>query len=652
MKKRIGVIGVGSAGLVSLGALCADLDNSWEIVSIYNPAINGLGVGESTNANFVEILETAMGFNYETDMEALDATKKFGTKFYEWRDNSFVSPLIQGSVALHFNTNKFKDYAFDRLPKLWPDKFSYLEGSVTDIADNGTSVSVIVDAIEHTFDYVIDCRGFPTDFENYIISNCSLVNHCIVYDQKTPSDVMYTEHHATKNGWMFGVPLSTRMSYGYLYNDTITSKEDALADLSDILKISKSKLKTREYTFTPYYAKQVLEGRILKNGNRALFFEPMSATSIFMYVRIIRAFLQMLSGEYHSLDVNQSVRNDIEDLQSVIRYYYHGGSTHDTEFWNQAKERAVDQLKGDAKFYSLTQDLNKLREAGTPWTHPGMIFGAVNWHILDKIFEFNYFNGREKFPFDTARVEHESKTLVLRNRKEIEDYYNQFKISDQEHFKKHGYVHLKNVLDELTVDLVTHYAINDCRMDFAPEGAHGEHAQVPGTHSKYADPLMESLMMQLLPVMENATGLKLYPTYSYYRLYKPGDILPPHTDRSSCEISTTVCFNFNYGDQQDSYNWPIYMEGSECVMRPGDIVVYRGIDKEHWRETFSAPEGSWHVQAFFHYVDADGPHAEWKYDRREGIGFTHPEMTKQPQAVSNQTTPQLTNSKKYISTIN
>ena len=47
--------------------------------------------------------------------------------------------------------------------------------------------------------------------------------------------------------------------------------------------------------------------------------------------------------------------------------------------------------------------------------------------------------------------------------------------------------------------------------------------QVPNSYAKYGDRLMESLLIQTIPVMEKKTGLKLIPTYSYCRLYKKGN---------------------------------------------------------------------------------------------------------------------------------
>jgi hypothetical protein len=186
-------------------------------------------------------------------------------------------------------------------------------------------------------------------------------------------------------------------------------------------------------------------------------------------------------------------------------------------------------------------------------------------------------------------------------------------MSTVEQFKEKGYCLVKNAVSKELVDLATQYALFDEMQDFNPDNA-----QVVGAHAKYADPLMESLLLQLQPIIENNTGLKVHPTYSFYRVYRPGDELVPHTDRESCEISITISLGFDY--LNSTYEWPIFVDGVPQVLQPGDLVCYRGVDLEHWREKFTAPEGSWHVQAFLHYVDVDGPYADFKYDSRNSIG--------------------------------
>jgi hypothetical protein len=192
-------------------------------------------------------------------------------------------------------------------------------------------------------------------------------------------------------------------------------------------------------------------------------------------------------------------------------------------------------------------------------------------------------------------------------------------------FKEKGYTVVKNALSKDIIDFVTQYALFDEMQDFHPDNA-----QVVGAHAKYGDPAMETLLLKLHPLIEDATGISVYPTYSFYRVYRPGDELKPHVDRPSCEISITVSLGYDY--QGKDYSWPIYVDGTACNLEPGDLVCYRGVDLEHWRDKFDAPENSWHVQAFLHYVDVNGPHADYKYDKRESIGALNKKpLAQQPQ---------------------
>ena len=181
------------------------------------------------------------------------------------------------------------------------------------------------------------------------------------------------------------------------------------------------------------------------------------------------------------------------------------------------------------------------------------------------------------------------------------------------------YVHLKGFLDkdncrELTNELKRLVAGQKTVKD----------EQCPSSEAVHGAIAFDSLLVQLLPHFEKASGKRLYPTYSYARLYAPGEELAIHTDRPSCEISATLTLGFD-GDV-----WPIYMgdEGgvnaSEIKMDVGDAVLYRGMDKYHWRNKYT--EGKWQAQVFLHYVDADGPYKEWKFDKRAGLNLPQEEL--------------------------
>ena len=159
-----------------------------------------------------------------------------------------------------------------------------------------------------------------------------------------------------------------------------------------------------------------------------------------------------------------------------------------------------------------------------------------------------------------------------------------------------------------------------------------EDRQIPNTYSVYSDIAMETLMLKTQPVMEKTTKLKLYPAYSYARVYKKGDELRRHKDRFSCEISTTM----NLGGDP----WPIFLDptGTESVideykkihkpnapkgikvnLEPGDMLVYRGCLLEHWREPFKGKEC---VQVFLHYNNVKTKGAkENMFDKRIHLGL-------------------------------
>jgi hypothetical protein len=198
-------------------------------------------------------------------------------------------------------------------------------------------------------------------------------------------------------------------------------------------------------------------------------------------------------------------------------------------------------------------------------------------------------------------------------------------------FEESGYQPVSAMVSDDLVQIATQYALIDEM--FSPQM--DKDSQVPNSHSSYGDPLMESILLHLLPKMEYVTGLKLIPTYSYYRVYRPGMDLKPHKDRPACEISTTVAFGQNYMGSDTSWGMNVGEDpNNEIVMAPGDAVVYRGCDVNHWRRVFDAPEFSYHVQGFFHFIDANGPYAgEWDLDQRPMIGYRKP--SEKPSASNN-----------------
>jgi hypothetical protein len=150
-------------------------------------------------------------------------------------------------------------------------------------------------------------------------------------------------------------------------------------------------------------------------------------------------------------------------------------------------------------------------------------------------------------------------------------------------FQEKGYVQLKNFLpkhicQELTEELNRLVKENKTVKD----------DQCPKSEAVHGALAFDKLLETCLPYFEQASGLKLYPTYSFARLYnQQGEELKNHLDRPACEISATITLGFE-GDV-----WSIYMGDYEdktnslkIDMAIGDAVMYRGCDKCHWRDPY------------------------------------------------------------------
>ena len=153
---------------------------------------------------------------------------------------------------------------------------------------------------------------------------------------------------------------------------------------------------------------------------------------------------------------------------------------------------------------------------------------------------------------------------------------------------------------------------------------------------KYSDPLMETLMDMSTPVVEQAVGKSLWPTYSYFRIYDRGSDLRVHTDRESCEYTVALClgadpidqpYEIFVGEKDETSDYKYFSNKGKLErykieykfpMVPNNAVIFKGMDKIHWREICTH---DYFITVFLHYVDKEGDFKEHKFDSRNSIGI-------------------------------
>lgn len=206
-----------------------------------------------------------------------------------------------------------------------------------------------------------------------------------------------------------------------------------------------------------------------------------------------------------------------------------------------------------------------------------------------------------------------------------------------ERFRQRGYVHVPGFLVPQVQALAWDYV--QLRIAGTADGQRVESRdqQVPGAPGIYGDSLMETLLLQAWPRIEAITGMRLWPSHSYWRMYRQGHALYAHSDDDHIEVNATVCL----GHEGDAA-WPLWVEdgvgydGADRVARiaapdldraralpcrPGDAIVYRGNRVKHWRQPNPNPM---HAQLFLFFVDRNSEHAGRKFDGRPMLGWQDP----------------------------
>ena len=185
-------------------------------------------------------------------------------------------------------------------------------------------------------------------------------------------------------------------------------------------------------------------------------------------------------------------------------------------------------------------------------------------------------------------------------------------------FGERKYAVVRNLISEADASVISRYMEYALRGALYTDRGGGPLPDDPSKYARYADPLMEVMLVDSRGAVEAVVGKELLPTYSYSRVYVEGDELERHVDRPSCEYSVTV------NVACDGEPWPIWMqdgdaEPTKVTLSPGDAVIYKGCEVHHWRSKMTRSRVN--AQFMLHYVDKNGPFTEYEWDKRSGAGY-------------------------------
>ena len=330
---KISVVGGGNGGCFTALYLAWHRKDI-EVELIYNPEVLPERVGQATLLDPPKLLWAALGFDWYHN--PIHATMKSGILYEGWGqvNEEVFHPFPPQSMAMHYCP--------------WEMQASVLKSGHFKVTHGE------VDPKDVDADYVFDCRGKPDDFSEYE-DLINPVNACVLGKPKwNTSRNLWSRHVATPDGWTFVIPTrykspSHDFCVGYCYNSDITQQEVAEHNFLEKFDVDV----TKHVKFKNYVAKNpMLDDRIILNGNRLFFLEPLESSSTQTYIQWADYIMKnILTKEVSSSDASNECRKYVRELQNFVLWHYQCGSKYNTPFWDYAKSLTFKDKEFDSMLY-------------------------------------------------------------------------------------------------------------------------------------------------------------------------------------------------------------------------------------------------------------------------------------------------------------
>ena len=290
-----------------------------EVELIYDPRVEPERVGQATLLDPPGLLWAATGFNwYENNIHA---TFKSGILYEGWgkKKDKFFHNFAADSMAMHYCPWEMQKSILES------GHFKVTESDVLDLDD--------IDA-----DYIFDCRGKPKDFSEYDMLKNPTNSAILAKPNWDLTRTHWSSHIATPDGWTFVIPThidspSHDYCVGYCYNKDCSTDEEAEKNMLSMFDVEIKK----KVRYTNYVAKKPIDGRVILNGNRLFFLEPMESSSTNTYIDWIKMCWNYIFSKGKKPDPSYMIRGIIDQIQNFVLWHYQYGSKYDTKFWDYAQ---------------------------------------------------------------------------------------------------------------------------------------------------------------------------------------------------------------------------------------------------------------------------------------------------------------------------
>jgi len=356
MAKKLTILGKGMAGSYTASHFARHSD--LEIDLYFDPNTRVQSIALSGNINLPIAMDKNARINY-SHLPLFDGTFKMGVTKLNWGNGEPLGSWFRpGITSYHFSGEGLQNLILDQL---------------------GNRINVIpqrVDINDIDSDFIMDCTGKPTDPDKLIYLNekedSIPVDSVLIIDCPWDFPIYNTTHSVARPyGWVFAIPLASKMSVGYLYNKSINTLDEVKEDIKEVFKqlaITPGD-KSVSFSFDSYYRKQNFTGRIAYNGNQSAFLEPLEATSIWLMTFNQLEAMEVWLNNKPIDEANKLYQSKVAGIETCVMLHYFAGSIFDTDFWRFAKERSERHMRNAIKNPEFQLALRQI--ATTNLNNPG-----------------------------------------------------------------------------------------------------------------------------------------------------------------------------------------------------------------------------------------------------------------------------------------
>jgi hypothetical protein len=273
-------------------------------------------------------------------------------KIFYNKENKLPYYDFNAHTAFHFDATKFGIWLRDNIAL--PNGVQHIKEDIKTIQKNKDGIVSL--NRKYKADLFIDCTGFKSlllgtelkePFESYedLLPNNSAWATRIPYKDKEKELLSYTNCTAYNNGWIWNIPLWSRIGTGYVYSDNFVDDDTALKEFQTYLG-------TKELEFKKIKMRVGIHKRLwVKNvcaiGLAAGFIEPLESNGLYSVHEFLFALIRNLAREKVSQwdkdNFTFECKKMFRTFAEFVALHYALSHRTDTPYWKSNFNKSWDE---------------------------------------------------------------------------------------------------------------------------------------------------------------------------------------------------------------------------------------------------------------------------------------------------------------------